>query len=102
MDLVVAAVGRGSAWCSAAGVSVWRAGWGGWCSAAGRAWLGRVRGGEVVDRGAAVFACFGRESAGGAALVLGLAGGERVGDADVAGDQCGGGVERDRCESQLS
>ena len=39
---------------------------------------------------------------GGAALVVGLAGGEGVGDAEVAGDQGGGGEQRDWGESHQS
>ena len=50
--------------------------------------LGR-RGGradEVIGGLAAAFALFGRESVGGSLFVVGLAGGERVGDPEVAGD----------------
>ena len=61
-----------------------------WVVVGGRgcgAGLGGVRGrGEVVECGAAACACLRREPAGRAALIGEVAGGERVGDADVAGD----------------
>jgi hypothetical protein len=74
--------------------------WGGLGSLGGRAaWgLGRRvgRGDELGGGLAAAFALFGREPVGGSLLVLGLAGGEGVVDAEVAGDQDGGGEQRDR------
>lgn len=64
--------------------------------------LGRSAGGvdQFLGAVAAVLALLGWEPVGGAALVVGLAGLEGVVDADVAGDQGGGGEQRDRGEAE--
>ena len=68
--------------------------------AGGRRLGRRVGGADQVGGGlSAAFALFGGESEQGASLVFGVAGGEGVGDPEVACDEGGGGEQRDRREA---